>query len=164
MTEWTDAQIRILIDERRNRNDEFHDLGRDRKSFWNSIAVKINRETGTTFNDYQCKEKFSNLVWDYNVSYYCTWRTAPIQLVVHFVSNTNMDYFIFMLCVILCLVKVKPEVEQVHDILMNFVHIFGRELRMNSIESVVLILLTKDEIEVVKILHLHHLPGKLNVN
>ena len=27
---------------------------------------------------------------------------------------------------ILCLVKVKPEVEQVHDILMNFVHIFGR--------------------------------------
>jgi hypothetical protein len=66
--------------------------------------------------------------------------------------------------VILCLVKVKPEVEQVHDILMNFVHIFGRELRMNLIESAVLILLTEDKVEVVEILHLHHLPGKSNVN
>ena len=62
MAEWTNAQIRILIDERRNRNDDFHDLGRDRKSFWNSIAVNINRETGTAFNGYQCKEKFSNLI------------------------------------------------------------------------------------------------------
>ncbi|CAB4379536.1 unnamed protein product [Rhizophagus irregularis] len=77
MAEWTDTQIRILIDEHRNRNDEFHDLGRDRKSFWNSIAVKINWETGTAFNGYQCKEKFSNLVRDYNVSYHCIWRTMP---------------------------------------------------------------------------------------
>ena len=71
MAEWTDAQIRILIDKRRNRNDEFHDLERNRNSFWNSIAVKINQETGTAFNGYQCKEKFSNLIWDYNISYHC---------------------------------------------------------------------------------------------
>ena len=66
--------------------------------------------------------------------------------------------------VILCLVKVKPEVEQVHDILMNFVRIFGRDLRMNLIESAVLILLIEDEVEEVEILCPHHLPGKLNTN
>ncbi len=53
---------------------------------------------------------------------------------------------------ILCLVKVKPEVEQVHDILMNFVLTFGRDLRMNSIESAVLILLTENKVEEVDIL------------
>ncbi|RHZ79055.1 hypothetical protein Glove_152g49 [Diversispora epigaea] len=29
MVEWTDAQIRILIDERRNRNDEYHRIESD---------------------------------------------------------------------------------------------------------------------------------------
>uniref|UniRef100_U9UB08 Myb/SANT-like DNA-binding domain-containing protein n=1 Tax=Rhizophagus irregularis (strain DAOM 181602 / DAOM 197198 / MUCL 43194) TaxID=747089 RepID=U9UB08_RHIID len=66
MAEWTDPQIRTLIDERRTRNDEFHNLGRNQKIFWNSIADKINQENGTSFNGHQCKEKFSNLVWDYN--------------------------------------------------------------------------------------------------
>ncbi|CAG8495310.1 11421_t:CDS:2, partial [Funneliformis mosseae] len=117
IAEWTHAQIRILIDKRRTRNDVFYNLRRNQKRFWGSIASKINQENGSSFNGHQCKEKFSNLVQDYN------------------------------LCVILCLVKVKPKVEQVHDILMNFVHIFGRDLRMNSIESAVLILLTEDEIE-----------------
>ena len=71
MAEWTDAQIRTLIDERKTRNDEFYNFGKNRKIFWNSIADKINQENGTSFNGHQCKEKFSNLVQDYNVSYYC---------------------------------------------------------------------------------------------
>ena len=79
-------------------------------------------------------------------------------------SGSNIDHFIVRLCGILCLVKLKPEVEQVHDILMNFVHIFGRDLRMNLIESAVLILLTENEVEEVEILRPHHLPGKLNAN
>ncbi|PKC55327.1 hypothetical protein RhiirA1_503824 [Rhizophagus irregularis] len=66
MAEWADTQIRTLIDERRTRNDEFHNLGRNRKIFWNSIADKINQENRTSLNGYQCKEKFSNLVRDYN--------------------------------------------------------------------------------------------------
>ena len=66
--------------------------------------------------------------------------------------------------VILCLVKVKPEVEQVHDILMNFVLTFGRDLRMNSIESAELTLLTKNEVEEVDILRLYHQLGISNVN
>ncbi|CAB4495845.1 unnamed protein product [Rhizophagus irregularis] len=66
MAEWTDPLIRTLIDERRTRNDEFHDLGRNRKRFWGTIASKINQENGTSFSGHQCKEKFSNLVRDYN--------------------------------------------------------------------------------------------------
>ncbi|CAG8468979.1 7837_t:CDS:2 [Acaulospora morrowiae] len=66
MVEWTDAQIRMLIDERRNRNDEYHNLGSNRIGFWNSIATRINQVHRTSFNGYQCKEKFMNLVRDYN--------------------------------------------------------------------------------------------------
>ncbi|CAG8540622.1 3484_t:CDS:2 [Ambispora leptoticha] len=66
MVEWTDAQIRILIDERRNRNEEYHNLGRNQTEFWASVATKINRDHNTSFNGYQCKEKFMNLVRDYN--------------------------------------------------------------------------------------------------
>ncbi|UZO04168.1 uncharacterized protein OCT59_024560 [Rhizophagus irregularis] len=66
MAEWTHAEIRTLIDERRTRNDEFHNLGRNRERFWGTIASKINQENGISFSGHQCKEKFSNLVWDYN--------------------------------------------------------------------------------------------------
>ncbi|CAG8579186.1 2534_t:CDS:2 [Ambispora leptoticha] len=41
MIEWTDAQIRILIDEHRNRNEEYHNLGRNRTEFWASIATEL---------------------------------------------------------------------------------------------------------------------------
>ena len=65
MVDWTDTQIRILIDERRNRNEDF---GRNRIRFWDSIATRINQDHNTNFNGHQCKEKFMNLVRDYNVS------------------------------------------------------------------------------------------------
>ena len=48
MVEWTDAQTRILIDERRNRNEEYHNLGRNRDVFWEIIATRINEEHGTS--------------------------------------------------------------------------------------------------------------------
>ncbi|RIB07009.1 hypothetical protein C2G38_468716 [Gigaspora rosea] len=68
MVEWTDAQTRTLIEERRNRNIEYHNHGRNRNIFWNSIANRINQEHNTNFTGYHCKEKFSNLVRSYNVS------------------------------------------------------------------------------------------------
>jgi hypothetical protein len=77
MAEWTDPQICTLIDEHRTRNDEFHNLRRNQKIFWNSIADKINQENGTSFNGHQCKEKFSNLIQDYNVSYHCIENYVP---------------------------------------------------------------------------------------
>ncbi len=69
MVEWTDAQTRILIDERRNRNEEYHNLGRNRDVFWGSVATRINNEVhSSNFLGHYCKEKFRNLVQDYNVS------------------------------------------------------------------------------------------------
>ncbi|RGB38996.1 hypothetical protein C1646_812316 [Rhizophagus diaphanus] len=62
----TDPEIRTFIDEHRTRNDKFHNLGRNWERFWYTIADKINQENGTSFNGHQCKEKFSNLVRDYN--------------------------------------------------------------------------------------------------
>ncbi|CAG8440968.1 7657_t:CDS:2 [Ambispora leptoticha] len=62
----TNAQIRILIDEHRNRNEEYHNFERNRIRFWDSITIKINQEHNTSFNGYQCKKKFMNLVQNYN--------------------------------------------------------------------------------------------------
>jgi hypothetical protein len=68
MADWSDAQTRILIDERRNRNEEYYDLGRNQNIFWESIAMRIDEGQGTNFQGHHCKEKFRNLVRDYNVS------------------------------------------------------------------------------------------------
>ncbi|CAG8739287.1 6136_t:CDS:2, partial [Rhizophagus irregularis] len=45
MAEWTDPEIRTLIDKRRTRNDEFHNLGRNRKRFWSLPKIQ-SRESG----------------------------------------------------------------------------------------------------------------------
>ena len=70
MVEWTDTQTRILIDERRNRNEEYHNFGRNRDVFWGSIATRINNNEvhGSNFLGHHCKEKFRNIIRDYNVS------------------------------------------------------------------------------------------------
>ena len=36
--------------------------------FWESVATRINEELGSNFLGHHCKEKFRNLVRDYNVS------------------------------------------------------------------------------------------------
>ncbi|CAG8459626.1 635_t:CDS:2 [Cetraspora pellucida] len=66
MVEWTYAQTCTLIEERRNRNIEYHSHRRNRNIFWNSIANRINQEHNTNFTGYHCKEKFLNLVQSYN--------------------------------------------------------------------------------------------------
>ncbi|CAG8688602.1 19505_t:CDS:2, partial [Gigaspora rosea] len=117
MVEWTDAHIRTLIEERRNRNIEYHNLGRNRNVFWHSIANRINREHNTNFTGSHCKEKFSNLVRSYNLAI-----NHPIRQ-----------------CVNICQVVVKHvEIEWLRNTLMSFVRISGRGLKMNSIESVLL--------------------------
>ena len=43
--EWTEAQTRILIDERRQRNSEYHATPKGKKHlFWVDIARKINEQ------------------------------------------------------------------------------------------------------------------------
>ncbi|CAB4388853.1 unnamed protein product [Rhizophagus irregularis] len=59
---WTDRQLRVLINERKNENDNFHELSDNMKhNFWKGLASKIN-EFGTTYTGRQCKEKFNGLV------------------------------------------------------------------------------------------------------
>jgi len=48
--EFSDAQLRILIDERKNRNAEYHATTNKKKYlFWNEIAEKINDQENTNY-------------------------------------------------------------------------------------------------------------------
>ena len=41
---WTPASIRLLIDQRKNRNDEYHfEFRRNKKDFWKNVSRRINR-------------------------------------------------------------------------------------------------------------------------
>ena len=69
MRQWTYQEIRLLIDQRKNRNLEYYRIvGRSRRDYWNSIARRINRVAGSNFNGNQCRRKFDNLVTTYYVS------------------------------------------------------------------------------------------------
>ncbi|GES84565.1 hypothetical protein GLOIN_2v1874283 [Rhizophagus clarus] len=60
---WNDPEIRLLIQERRNRNEEYWNIaGCSKISFWMSVAVKINSNFRSTYTAEQCKEKFQNLL------------------------------------------------------------------------------------------------------
>ncbi|CAJ0751171.1 1447_t:CDS:2 [Entrophospora sp. SA101] len=64
---WTDDQLRLLIDERENRNGEYYNIpGSSRVDFWNNIAITINQRFGTTYTGQQCNNRFQNLVREYN--------------------------------------------------------------------------------------------------
>ncbi|CAG8627818.1 2769_t:CDS:1, partial [Cetraspora pellucida] len=63
---WTDAQLHVLIDYRKDNNNEYHELVCNQKGmFWKGIASKINIEFGTSYTGQQCKEKFNGLLRDY---------------------------------------------------------------------------------------------------
>lgn len=67
--EWSEEEIRALIDERRRRNADFYLMfGRSKVQFWNEVVDKIEEDTGTRFTGSQCSDKFKNLVRDCNVS------------------------------------------------------------------------------------------------
>jgi mevalonate pyrophosphate decarboxylase len=66
---WNEQEIRLLIDQRKHRNTEYHQIiGRSRKSFWDSVARRINRAVGSHFRGKHCRQKFQNLVTAYYVS------------------------------------------------------------------------------------------------
>ena len=48
--EFSDAQLRVLIDERKNRNAEYHSTTNKKKYlFWNEIAEKLNVQERTNY-------------------------------------------------------------------------------------------------------------------
>jgi hypothetical protein len=67
--EWSEQEIRALIDERRRRNTDYYRIfGRSKVQFWNEVAAKIKEDTESDFTGIQCKEKFKNLIKDCKVS------------------------------------------------------------------------------------------------
>jgi hypothetical protein len=65
---WTDEQLRVLIDNRKDYNNEYHDLvGNGKRNFWKNVSTKINLRFGTCYSGAHCKEKFEGLKRDYKV-------------------------------------------------------------------------------------------------
>ncbi len=59
--EWSEEEVRALIDERKRRNADFHLV-------FEEVAKKIEEDTGTNFTGSQCRDKFKNVVRDCKVS------------------------------------------------------------------------------------------------
>ncbi len=71
--QWHDPMTDMLVEERRRRNDEFHNLyGRSRQDFWESVARRficvIFYFVYSLITGLQCSQKWRNLLRDYNVS------------------------------------------------------------------------------------------------
>ena len=68
--EFSNAQLRILIDERKNRNVEYHTTTNKKKYlFWNEIAKKLNDQKNTNdFTGDACHKKFLGLTKAFYVS------------------------------------------------------------------------------------------------
>jgi len=71
--EWSDTQLRLLIDERKQRNSEYHTIPNKKKRvFWEDIANKLNVQGNTNyFIGDDCRKKFLTLTKAFNVSITC---------------------------------------------------------------------------------------------
>ena len=69
-TEWSDAQLRLLINERKQKNAEYHATPNKKKQdFWDDVASKLNEQENTNFFlGKDCHNKFLNLTKAFNVS------------------------------------------------------------------------------------------------
>jgi len=68
--EFSDTQLRVLINERKNRNAEYHSTTNKKKYlFWNEIAEKLNVQERTNyFTGDECHKKFLSLTKAFYVS------------------------------------------------------------------------------------------------
>ena len=56
--EWSREEMQLLIDLRRERNDDYwRRFSRSKVSFWNEIVTQIKEELGTSFTDMQVRNK-----------------------------------------------------------------------------------------------------------
>jgi hypothetical protein len=66
---WSDEQLRIMIDARKDFNVEYHKLFEGKRSmWWQELAVKINLKFGTRYVGKQVSDKFQSIVEDVRVS------------------------------------------------------------------------------------------------
>ncbi|GBC52600.1 uncharacterized protein OCT59_028768 [Rhizophagus irregularis] len=63
---WTDDEVRMLIDERKEGNAHYHSLGGGncKRAWWISTAGKINQRFKTVYTGRQASEKFHGIVKD----------------------------------------------------------------------------------------------------
>src|SRR5205807_10029862 len=75
--EFSDAQLRVLIDKRKNRNAEYHSTTNKKKYlFWNEIAEKLNVQERTNyFTGNECHKKFLSLT----KAFYVSRRIFPLK-------------------------------------------------------------------------------------
>jgi hypothetical protein len=67
--DWDDNEVKLLIDERRSRNEEYwFMLGRSKLPFWQNIAEKIKEEFNMDVTAVQCQAKFKGMIKDCKVS------------------------------------------------------------------------------------------------
>jgi len=67
--EWSDDEMQLLINLRRERNEDYwRRFGRSSLPFWNEIAATIQERFTTAFNGLQAREKFKGMVRDCKVS------------------------------------------------------------------------------------------------
>ena len=66
---WTEEQLRMLINERKNNNEYYHTLHEGRRMiWWGQVSAKINLHFGTVDIAVQVKEKFQEIVRDVRVN------------------------------------------------------------------------------------------------
>jgi len=67
--EWSESEIRALIDIRKKRNEDYYRIfGRSKVQFWNEVAGEIYEVLGSKFTGIQCREKFKHVVRECEVS------------------------------------------------------------------------------------------------
>src|SRR6266498_2068837 len=78
---WLEHEINYLINQRRFRNVEYHQIiGRNgKREFWSSVARRMHRELGSDFTGRQCNSKFQNLVSTYYVSEIIIYKNKTIH-------------------------------------------------------------------------------------
>ena len=55
--EWSEEEMRLLINLRRNRNEDYwRRFGRSKVPFWKEIAAKIEEDLGTRFTGVQVRK------------------------------------------------------------------------------------------------------------
>ncbi|GBC06555.1 hypothetical protein RclHR1_06910002 [Rhizophagus clarus] len=69
-TEWSNAQLHLFINERKQRNAEYHATPNKKKQyFWDNITNKLNEQENTNFFLSKiCQNKFSSLTKAFNTA------------------------------------------------------------------------------------------------
>jgi hypothetical protein len=66
---WTEEQLRMVIDERKEANTYYHTLHEgSRMIWWEELSAKVNLRFGTFYTAAHVKEKFQGIVRDVRVN------------------------------------------------------------------------------------------------